>query len=81
MRTIECGGELQEGLLTRPIDLFENDELGNLQRCRDPFAEYQYNSLPCVTKGLTSVEPGQEKSLLEHAAYVDECKGTNLNKD
>jgi len=34
-----------------------------------------------VTKGLTSVQPEQEKFLLEHAAYVDECKGTNLNKD
>jgi hypothetical protein len=67
-------------VLTRPIDLVKNDELGDLQRFRESFGSTS-TILRLVAKCLTSVEAEQQKSLLEHAAYVYECKGTNLSKD
>jgi hypothetical protein len=67
-------------VLTGPIDLVKNDELGDLQRFRESFGSTS-TILRLVAKGHTSVEAEQQKSLLEHAAYVYECKGTNLSKD
>ena len=67
-------------MLTRPIDLVKNDELGDLQRFRDSFGSTN-TTLNLVAKGLISVQVEQQKSLLEPAAYVYECKGTNLTKD
>lgn len=67
-------------MLTGPIDLVKNDELGDLQRFRESFGSTS-TILRLVAKGPTSVEADQQKSLLEHAAYVYECKGTNLSKD
>ena len=67
-------------MLTRPIDLVKNDEQGDLQRFRDSF-ESTCTTPNLVAKGLTFVQAEQQKSLLEHATYVYECKGTNLSKD
>ena len=74
-----CG--LTAGGSAHKTDRFGQERLaGRPSTIQDSFGSTS-TTLNLVAKGLTSVQAEQQKSLLEPAAYVYECKGTNLSKD